>query len=72
VLAGAAGDERGRCHADAHGERVHEDQQRLGERDRGGGVRAEVRDEEDVGDGEDALQRHLQHHGDGEEQHGAA
>ena len=44
---------------------------RFGEADGGDGVCAEAADPEDVDDGEERFEHHLEHHGDREEQDGA-
>ena len=72
LLADAPRDRRRRAHAEAHGDRVDDGQHRLGQADGGDGVGAEARDPEDVDDGEDRLQHHLEHHRDGEQQDRAA
>ena len=71
LLADAPRHDRGGPDAQAHRQGVDEREHRLGEPDGGDRVRAEPPDEEDVGDGEDALHRHLQHHGNGQQQDGA-
>ncbi len=57
------------------GERVDEHHHRLGQADRGDGLLgplADVPDDVDVPDDEDALHQHLQDHRDGEQEDGAA
>ena len=72
ALADAARHERRRADRQPHRERVDQRHQRLGEAHRGDGIGAEVRDPEHVGDDEDRLHRHLEHHRHGEQDDGAA
>jgi len=51
-----------------HGHRVDDAHQRLGDPDGGDGIGPQPGHEEDVDDGEDALQHHLQHHRHGEDE----
>ena len=71
VLADAPRHQRHRADRQPHRDRVDHRQHRLGQPDRRDRVGAEVRDPEDVGDGEDRLHRHLDHHRHGQHDHGA-
>ena len=71
LLADASRHERHRADRQPHRERVDHRQHRLGEPDGRDRIGAEVRDPEDVGDGEDRLHRHLHHHRHGEHDHRA-
>src|SRR6185295_11251141 len=72
LLADAPRHQRGRPDAQTHRERVDHGEQRFGEPHRRHRVRPQVRDPENVGHGEDALERHLEHHRYREQQNGAA
>jgi hypothetical protein len=65
-------DERHRADRHAHRHGVDDGQHRLGEADGGDGVRAEVRDPEDVDHGEDRFHDHFHDHGHGEHHDRAA
>ncbi len=67
LLADAARHHRRRANRERHRHRVDDRQHRLGEPDRRHRVGAQLRDEEDVDDGEERLHAHLHHHGDGED-----
>ena len=71
-LADAARHHGGHTDRQTHRGRVNERQHRLGEPDRGDGVRADVRDPEDVDHGEQRLHQHLEHHRHGEQDDGSA
>ena len=58
-------------HAQPHRDHVHERNDRFRETDARDSARAESGHEKNVRDREDALERHLQHHGDGEEENRA-
>ena len=72
LLANPACDDGGRPDSEPHRQGVDQREHRLGEPDGGNRIWPQTTDEEHVGDREDALHRHLQHHGDGEEEDGAA
>jgi hypothetical protein len=72
LLADPPGHDRRRSDAQPHGERVDHREQRFGHTDRCDRIGAQMRDPEDVGDGEDALERDLEHHRHREQQDRAA
>ncbi len=54
----------GRCsHAQSHGHGKDHHQHTFSNPDRGGSVRAQMRDKENIDDAEERFHRHLQHHG---------
>ena len=59
------------AHRHPHADRVDDRQQALGQPDGGDRVGPQLGDPEDVGDGEDRLHHHLEHHRDGQEDDGA-
>ena len=69
LLADAPRDERHRADRQPHRDRVDDRQHRLGQADRRDRIGAEVRHPEHVGDGEDRLHRHLDHHRHREHDH---
>jgi hypothetical protein len=68
----AASDHRCCRHAGTDGDREEDADHGFGEPDRGHGVGAEARHEEGIGEGEDRLHHHLEHHWDREQDDGAA
>ena len=67
LFADAPGHGGGGGNAQAHRHRVEQREQRFGEADGGDGVRAQMRDPENVDHGEERFHHHLEHHGNGEQ-----
>jgi len=70
-FADSASDNGGGGETEAEADGHDEAEQRFGEADGGDGVRAEAADPENIDDGEERFQHHLQDHGNGEEENRA-
>src|SRR6266446_246998 len=70
-FADAASDHGGGGKAEAKADGHDEAEERFGKADGGDGVRAQTADPENVNDGEEGLEHHLENHGNGEEENRA-
>jgi hypothetical protein len=70
-FADAAGDHGGGGEAQAEANGEDQAEERFGESNGGDRIRAETADPEDVDDGEERFQDHLEDHGNGQEKDGA-